>query len=125
MSATEAVVDVLAEHSDPDGGERLLSVARTGSVPDGMTYEDWVRPLKLSGGRVCLREDPPDGLQPAVFDYTIEDGDTLVCQRSTDGHTVRADDAVYWLQDALRWDGTTVRPVLREETPFADDGGDD
>jgi len=120
------VADVIAEHMDPTRHGRLLSVARTGSVPDGMGYEDWVRPLKLSGGRVCLREDPPDGLQPAVFDYTIEDGDTLVCQRSTDGAVVDADDAVSWLQDGLAGDETTVRPVLREETPFADtDGGDD
>jgi len=122
-SASEAVVDVLAEHSDPDGGQRLLSVARTGSVPEGMGYEDWVRPLKLSGGRVCLREDPPAALHGDVFHYTIEAGGTLVCRRSDDGHTVRADDAVNWLRDALGRDETTVRPVLREETPFADGDG--
>ena len=82
-----------------------------------LTREDWVRPLKLTGGRVCLRETHPKSDERAWF--TVR-SDTLVF-RDTGGNDHTAMQAIEDLHYAMNSSSIRLRPVVIEETPFAED----
>jgi len=118
MSETEAetVADVLAAVDDPSTW-KLEEVADPviDDLPD-MTYEDWVHPMKVTGGRVCLEFE---------FDYV---GGTAWACRQASGHlAVRQDNwedaevpAMGYVEYCLERDSVHVTPVLREDTPFGE-----
>jgi len=123
MTEGETVSDLLWELAgDPDtsvGTAWMRHLLDGDADESALDYEDWVRPCKLSGGRVCLRESLGNGDE--VY-YSIEGGDTLhaVAVRENNRVPVRNGEAVSWLRAAPV---STLRPVLRERTPFADDDG--
>lgn len=117
----ETVADVLADAGLDDEHTFLYQLVNGNADPDEADYEMWVQPLKLTGGRVCLREDDPTHPKYPTFWYTIRNGDTLVGRRLGRKEVV-GKMAIRWLQAA---DPTTLTPVLREDTPFAEGGADD
>lgn len=122
MSKTaETVGDVLGHRNDDPHVDRLLETELEVRDPETLTYEDWVRPMKLTGGRVCLEVE--------------WSGYTWYYARQGDGHLYVLFEARHGddplpvtpgdLAEEVRAPETDVRPVLREETPFAevDDDG--
>jgi len=120
MTEGETVKDVL---DDLEGGPvrwcKLRDVVAYGPDPP-MSYEDYINPLKLTGGRVCLE---------------IDRGETTVFVRYRgDGHLEHitlgpagdirgpSETLIAPLRDSL--EEHEVEPVLREDTPFGevDDG---
>lgn len=123
VTGDESVEDYLK------GDERiaLLGVVMDVVDPHELSYEDWSTPLKLSGGRLCLREI--GRYHDETIYYTCE-GDRLravaVGNDGTHGKTWALDppEAVNWLRDALE-DPDNLSVVLRERTPFDPlDGGE-
>jgi hypothetical protein len=117
----ETVADVLRAVDGGGDCEPLLGVAAHPDDPHDLSYEDWVQPMKLTGGRVCLRISYPDNGIDEIL-YRAKSGVMKV--QSVHGGPV--DDAVpTWSKDVLLADETDITPVLRENTPFAeDDDGD-
>lgn len=114
----EAVADVLAELRTEEGPEPLELIARGDGRAEALTYEDWVRPLKLTGGRVCLRASTPvvDIYTRRRSDGVLETTAVDVLGNEVGRHTISPQD----LKQALRFN--PPEPVLRADTPF---GGDD
>lgn len=130
VTGDESVEDYL-EHADfLDTVEcaALRGVVMDSVEPDALDYEDWATPLKLSGGRLCLREI--GRYHDETIYYTCE-GDRMravaIENDGTHGKTWARDppEAVNWLRDALE-DPDNLSVVLRERTPFEPlDGGYD
>jgi len=81
-----------------------------------MSYEDWVSPLRATGGDVCLRAELPHG----VAHWSIRPGDLL--EAHLDGRFTEAIvepvEAAGMLRAAMQMD--VLEPVPREATPFGD-----
>jgi len=77
-------------------------------------YEDWVAPLRATGGDVCLRAELPH----AVAHWSIRPGDLL--EAHLDGRftesIVEPVEAAGMLRAAMQMD--VLEPVPREATPF-------
>jgi len=110
----ETVVDVLEELDDWTDVERLRQRASEDYPNSPMTREDWLQPLKLTGGRVCLKVSH-DWFSGFV---TVDRGDRLVYRMGGKSpFTVYGVEAVGTFQSTLDA-GLDIEPVLREETPF-------
>jgi len=95
----------------------LLKALTGRKDPEELTYEDWVRPLKLTGGKVCLK----------VYHDTDNPG-YVPCwlRRRSDGMIDVAGEAAdddplppKTVKTMLRL--LEVEPVLVEDTPFGED----
>jgi len=114
--ADETVADVLRAVDSPDTW-KLEEYADPvpGPQPD-MEYEDWVRPMKLTGGRVCLRVEPNQGpgflveWQPEGLTTWLGDG----------SEPKQGPDQAAWLKDIIEDTDWNITPVLREDTPFGE-----
>jgi len=114
--AQETVIDVLDRESLEAECHELRQFCMGMREATELSYEDWVRPLKLTGGRVCLREGRPDGLAPIWYCWQ---SDGLRAQAGS----IRADNpsrAVTWLKGGISAPTSTLTPVLRADTPFAE-----
>ena len=128
---SESVVDVLeAAVTDPDADVdtalmRHLVDEEADIGPEDLTYEDWIRPMELTDGRICLKIWPSwvdafGGIEP--------DDQALYFRRTEDGKIERAPPDEYGrsTMSDMHFAPTisahlpNVEPVLREETPFAD-----
>jgi len=110
----ETVADVLLPHADDPHVKNLRSFALAGIEAHQLAYEDWTRPLKLTGGRVCLQwRDHTSGYSgyvcwhPDGLMWQFDDGDRL-----TGAHAAR--ELQYCLDDPQ----VELSPILRERTPF-------
>lgn len=113
----QTVADVLAQVNDSGDYTKLEGVLCGSLGPSELNYEDWVKPMKLTGGRVCLREE--SRYANSAFWYGMAN-DTLHAYYDGDGRKASGPEAVIWLKSALT-EPENLTPVLREETPF---GGD-
>lgn len=118
--AVEFIGSMTADHP---GMRNLYGafVEATNIEPDDLTYEDWVRPMKLTGGRVCLRLDLP-GWDADVFVSRRGDG-MLIETADTDEFAPFPTNPTALKNDIEKAD--TVEPVLREDTPFGGEGDGD
>lgn len=115
MSAdSETVADVLNDADLWASVEPLYWVARGDKDPDELDYKDWVRPMKLTGGRVCLRLERDGGDRPG---FLTVDGAGFLRWMVDDGRPSslpHPDELRQHLDDPE----LTITPVLREDTPF-------
>jgi hypothetical protein len=118
-SEAETVETVLARLDDNGECGPLFRVATGETHPDCLDYEDWVKPVKLSGGRVAIKEETTAG---NTMYYWMEDSSTLHAAPVGGVVKASADRAVLWLRDGISSDSRLI-PVLREDTPFGK--GDD
>lgn len=109
----ETVAEILLslDEAPDEVGKMIRYVSGDMDDPDDMTYEDWIRPLKLTGGRVCLR-----------FDW---EGVTWYVSRAGSGRLMAADELhdphpAAATSEALHDPEVDVTPVLRDDTPFAE-----
>lgn len=136
-TATEVVVERLEAVDDSPECERLSQVAIEGPSPDReeefgpegpsrdryadrLDYEDWVAPLKLTGGTVCLGvTDSTDDTFQAWYQMC---SDTLHHRWEGSGTEDNMTVAGSLSVDRFRFDMDSevrkVRPVPVEETPF-------
>lgn len=117
VTGDESVEDYLRGEDDC---KALYGVVMDMTDPERLDYEDWAVPLKLAGGRLCLREI--GRYHDETIYYTVE-GDRMravaVGNDGTGGETWARTppEAVNWLRDALE-DPDNLSVVLRERTPF-------
>lgn len=112
----ETVAEVLDRHMDSDHVRRMQAVLTGDRDASTLDCEDWVLPMKLTGGRVCLRFD---------VDHLDEQ---MWLKRGCDGHLYRLHDVDLlplitdpddvW-EHGLNDPHVDVTPVLREDTPFS------
>jgi len=115
----ETVADVLREVCDDECWKMIDRVEMPEMAQPEMGYEDWVRPMKLTGGRVCLRVS--DAAHDEEWFYTME-GAGLYYNPRAPFKSVGPPRSVAFLKRDLDSD-VDVTPVLRADTPFAE--GDD
>jgi len=113
----ETVVDVLRALDQPACDDLLL--VADGYDPDRleMDYEDWVRPLKLTGGRVCLRLHR----RPIASDDYVSRAPDGLRVVSEEGATLSGKPAVAYVHGCLSNGAVEAEPVLREDTPFGEE----
>jgi len=112
----ETVADVLEGDARGLGVMPMLELVNGARGPETLDYEDWVLPLKLTGGRVCLRVEPRNPYR--AYFLTIGPGERL-----KQVHDRENKEPVVVEPGVLKADleyGAAVTPVLREETPFAE-----
>lgn len=95
--------------------------------PEDLTYEDWIRPMELTTGRICLKIWPPwvDELPDRLAE---PDDHALYFRRTDEGQIERAppDEHGRSTMSDMHFAPTisaqlpNVEPVLFENTPFAD-----
>lgn len=119
MSDGETVVDVLEGVESDDVRNLYHYITTDGEHPESLSYEDWVHPMKASGGRIAIKETLPYEGSESVLYYTIEHGDTLVC-RNEGKEVARTEKAIRWFKHAMQGD---IEPVLASETPSGGPGG--
>lgn len=110
------VADVLEEVPWGEDAGAMYDMITGSRDPDTLAYEDWVRPLKLTGGRVCLK------VRNGMFRWWyLWDPDGLKRVTGTEG--VLKDtppESVQKAKDDITTRHTTITPVLRADTPFAE-----
>lgn len=127
------VQDVLDEAvTDPDADVdtafmRHLLDANSGVGPEDLNYEDWVLPMEVTGGRVCLKIWPswvdefpeinPD--DRALYFRRTENG--LIERGPPDEHG-RSTMTDMHFAPTIEVHLPNVEPVLLEDTWFAEDG---
>jgi hypothetical protein len=116
----ETVIFVLSEMEDWTEERAAEWVSDVQQVHSTIDYETAVRPLKLTGGQICLRAEhlglasdswaawQPDGLHYRVNRRIEYVGPT----------------AVYYLKGDLPDSRFSLRPVMRKDTPFSEDSHD-
>ena len=114
------IIDVLDDlrQTDPDTDVETAFMRHLVSEThpmhqDTLSYEDWVLPMKLSGGRICLRLEWKD-----VCWYVRRDGFGRI--KASDDSTPEEYD-YKGLRSALDDPDVDVTPVLLEDTPFSKD----
>jgi len=108
------VADVIRDTHTTADREPLAAVADGAIDQHTLDYEDWVRPMKLTAGRVCLNVQRPSYSSWVSY----EKGGELVYTKGTKSkYTVVGPRAISWFKDDLD-SGRTITPVLREDTPF-------
>jgi hypothetical protein len=113
----QTVVDVLEEVGDWTDVEALRQRA-SDDYPDApMDREDWLRPLRLTGGQVCLRVQHEWHESYVTFDSS---GHLVYHVGTTDPYEAVGKEALTMFKSALHV-GHAIEPVLREETPFAEE----
>lgn len=112
----ETVADVLEAIRTPAAGEKLANVVFGDLDPDQLTFEDWVRPMKLTGGRVCLEIRHGDS-EPAWAQWTPNGLEVRDRDRTPDMNPV---DVVNRIKTLLPRDDWAFEAVLREDTPFGE-----
>lgn len=118
---TNEVARVIEEELDGEDCTGLCMVARDVGHGGPVTYEEWVHPLKMTGGQVCLRADQDE--RDDHFWFTV-DGDTII-SRSHTGFEDSGVPAMGCMKRCISIQGISLTPVLREDTPFADGEVDD
>ena len=128
---SETVADVLkAAVTDPDAEVdtafmRHLVDDESDIGSEDLTYEDWILPMELTEGRVCLKIWPS---WVDVFDEIEPDDRALYFRRTEEGAIERAppDEHGRSTMTDMHFAPTisahlpNVEPVLRESTPFAE-----
>jgi len=110
----ETVADVL-EKLDRRGRPVPLLYHVRGDLPaDALDYEDWVRPMKITDGRVCIKFEHT-GLPAPSWATWRPDG---LHYRVSEGTEYVSDTASYYVKHNLPDARMKVIPVLREDTPF-------
>lgn len=101
-----------------DEGKKLLGVMYGITDPRLLGYEDWALPMKLSGGKVCIREI--NRYNDSTTYYVVEGDRMRAVSVGIDQSETWAEyptEAVNWLRDAIR-SPERLFPVHRSETPF-------
>jgi len=115
----ETVADVLREVCDDECWKMIDRVEMPEMAQPEMDYEDWVRPMKLTGGRVCLRvqrdTEPPVHLRWTPRGLQVHAPDVLAPKPPLA--------VAHYLKWAMDSPPLSITPVLRADTPFAE--GDD
>jgi len=116
---TETVLDAL-ESIDADADTLAMRELLTGAVkPATLSYEQWTKPMKLTGGRVCLRigEKPETAIWWFMWLPEGMHADCRTAKREIGPRAVKT------LKQGLAM-RLPVKPVLKENTPFGSDGGE-
>jgi len=129
MSETVAdVIEGAVTDSDAEADAALmrhLVDEETDIGPEELTYEDWIRPMELTDGRICLKIWP---FWVDAFPSIKPDDKALYFRRTEDGKIERAPPDEYGrstmtdmhFAPTISAHLPNVELVLREETPFAD-----
>ena len=110
----ETVADRLrqARHCWP-----LLKAVTGRKDPEELTYEDWVRPMKLTGGKVCLRVDATG--KHVTYVRRNSAGMLVEFPESplADDHEQEISPRQFkdWIEQF------DIKPVLVEDTPYGED----
>lgn len=113
----ESVAGVLIDYCPDTGAEAMIDMVLGSRVPSTLSYKDWVRPMELTLGSVCLRFDRDGGME-----YLIStDNGRMAWRFWVDRH-----DQWCWAWAPPRQvrellETETPEPVLREDTPFGED----
>jgi len=118
--ADETVADVLDVLPDDPDTRPLRDHLQGALSAEHLDYEDWVQPLKLTGGRVCLEFD--DSELPGVLYVSRLPSGHLAAHSTVTGERYAVDP--YMTVRLMRAEQVDVTPVLRADTPFAE-GADD
>jgi len=116
----ETVVDVLYDLNDLAEVDGMLQLLYGDCQPADLCYEDWIRPMKLTGGRICLRCEWEGNVW---FSYRCGAGLLLCCSSGQPREEAKVVDPDQVKSDLAAPD-VDVSPILRSDTPFAeaDDG---
>jgi len=110
----QTVVDVLADLPSWDVHQARVWETEVKMDADSLDYEAVARPLKLTGGRVCLQwRDHVANCSGSICWHP----DGLVC-RYDNGDRLTGAHAAGELQYCLDNPRVELSPILRERTPF-------
>lgn len=110
----ETVMDVLLEAQEQSGEPINMTRALYADDFSDLSYEDWANPMKLTGGRVCLRVKDEDISEPAYLCWHRDDTFRMQVGNGLFKDLVRPS----WLVEKMSRESITIEPVLREDTPF-------
>lgn len=113
----ETVAEVLEETIHSHGHTAMYRLLKGRMDASELSYEQWVNPMKLTGGRVCLRCDWEGNVW---FHARCMAGMLVTVDRGADPEDTDVSSPAQ-VQNHLNGADVSVTPVLREDTPFGED----
>lgn len=113
----DTVADVLAEAYPEPKHCAMLAMLEADAEPGDLDYDDWVKPMRMTDGRVCLKADLGD---MGCVIFMMMKG-TLVSMWDDGVVGGNQNEVEEYLKNNLDRDDVDVVPVLREDTPFGSD----
>lgn len=114
----ETVKEVLDSLQDQEDVWPMTDLVYGVCNAEDLHFEDWVRPLELTDGQICLRLDPPRDREPVYVSWNNGE-----IHRMWPYQDRPVESSPGFVKLRMPNSGYELSPVLRSETPFEANGG--